>query len=148
MLFLNHGVICARSTDNMLTLNLDKLRVIGIVSNIVSNVARQIKRVLDLRINLTYLSVNIYIHSCTIHFCVIRRPLLIVSRSRAEIYISRARKLNCANLRAHLSLSRMCLNHAVETHYCSKNGERFIPNLMQIEWNMELVSSEWPSMIT
>lgn len=70
MLFLNHEAIWARSIDN--TVNLDKLRVIGVVSNIVSNVARQIKRVLDLRINLTYLSVNIYI--LLLHNSLLRYP--------------------------------------------------------------------------
>lgn len=55
------------STDNSMTQNLDKLKVIDVVSNVVRNVARQIKRVLDLRINLTYLSDDIYTLCFTIY---------------------------------------------------------------------------------
>lgn len=47
--------------DNSLTQNLDKLKVIGIVSNVVSTVNTASARAIpDLRINLAHLSVDIY----------------------------------------------------------------------------------------
>lgn len=123
------------------TLNLDKLRVIGIVSNIVSNVARQIKRVLDLRINLAYLSVNIYIHSCTTHLLLSDKHYLLL-RSRVGIHYERVNWICNTGLYQHC-ICRFTLESVFPDisiarlrHYF-KNGERFILILCRLNeiWN-------------
>lgn len=79
-----------RHADNSLTQNLDKPKVIGVVSDVVSNASRvatniAAAHVLDLRINLAHLSVDIYI------LCFARASRLPVTPAREHYSSFRTR---------------------------------------------------------